>query len=180
MYDRRASRSLASQDVNRRLVLSNVYDLPLGRGKAIGSSMNRALDSIGGGWQINGIVTFSTGGPLAISNQQNDSQSFSATQRPNVSGSAALDGGRSTDEKLPRWFDTGVFSQPAAYTFGSLGRVMPDVRRDGIRAWDFSVFKNFPIREAIRLELRAEFFNFTNTPNFGGPEKYSEIRSSES
>lgn len=169
VYNRRASRSLASQDVSRRLVLSYVYDLPFGRGKAFGSNVPKAVDWVVGSWQINGILTFSAGVPLAISNAQNNSQSFSATQRPNINGSAKLSDDRSTSEKLARWFDTSVFSQPAAFTFGSLGRVMPDVRRDGIRTWDFSVFKNFPIREAVRLEFRAEFFNLTNTPNFAGP-----------
>ncbi|MBI4903163.1 MAG: hypothetical protein HY820_05970 [Acidobacteria bacterium] len=59
--------------------------------------------------------------------------------------------------------------QPAAFTFGNLGRVMPNVRVDGVHNWDFSVFKSFPIREARRIEFRAEFFNFTNTPQFAPP-----------
>jgi hypothetical protein len=62
-----------------------------------------------------------------------------------------------------------VFSQPAPFTFGNGPRVMPNLRRPGVSTWDFSVFKNFPIHEAIRAEFRAEMFNFTNTPNFSGP-----------
>ncbi|MBI3680647.1 MAG: TonB-dependent receptor [Acidobacteria bacterium] len=170
VYNRRASRSLAAQDVNRRLVLSYVYDLPFGRGKAVGGRMNRLADALAGNWQLNGIVTFSTGVPLAIANQQNNSQSFSATQFPNVNGKdPKLSSDRPSDEKLARWFDTSVFSQPAAFTFGTGARVLPTVRRDGIRAWDFSLFKSVPISEARRIEFRAEFFNFTNTPNFAPP-----------
>ncbi|MCC6540199.1 MAG: TonB-dependent receptor, partial [Bryobacterales bacterium] len=170
VYNRRASRSLASQDVNRRLVLSYVYDLPIGRGKAFASNMPKAVDLVLGHWQVNGIVTFSTGVPLAIATQQNNSQSFSAAQWANVNGSDPnLPSGRSVDERLARWFDTSVFSQPAAFTFGNGPRVLPTVRRDGIRSWDFSLFKNIPIREAVRVEFRAEFFNFTNTPNWGAP-----------
>jgi len=170
VYDRRSSRSLAAQDVSRRLVLSYAYELPFGRGKAFGSQLPRALDLLAGHWQLNGIVTFSTGVPLAIANQQNNSQSYSATQRPNVDGrDPKLPGSRSTDDKLARWFDTSIFSQPAPFTFGNLGRVMPTLRRHGVRNWDFSVFKNFALAEARRLEFRAEFFNFTNTPQFGAP-----------
>lgn len=170
VYNRRASRSVASQDVSRRLVISYIYDLPIGRGKRIGNSMGRAADLILGNWQINGIVTLSTGVPLAIATQQNNSQSFSATQYPNVDGrDARLSSDRPLGEKLARWFDTSVFSQPAPFTFGNGPRVMPALRRDGIRSWDFSVFKNFPVRESVRVEFRAEFFNFTNTPNFAPP-----------
>ncbi len=43
------------------------------------------------------------------------------------------------------------------------------MRRDGIRSWDFSLFKNIPIRESIRAEFRGELFNLTNTPNFNPP-----------
>jgi hypothetical protein len=170
VYNRRASRSIASQDVSRRLVLSYVYDVPFGRGKVLGAGLPRAADLLIGNWQVNGILTLSTGVPLAIATSQNNSQSFSAAQRPNVNGqSPALTGGRSTADRLAKWFDTSVFSQPAPFTFGNAGRVLGSIRRDGIRNLDFSVFKGFPIREKLRAEFRAEFFNVTNTPNFDAP-----------
>jgi hypothetical protein len=170
VYDRRASRSLASQDISRRVVLSYVYDLPFGRGRTFASHAARPVDLLIGGWQVNGIVTMSTGIPLAVANAQNNSQSFSATQRPNVNGNDPnLDSSRGIDQKLARWFDTTVFSQPPAFTFGNAPRVLPNVRADGQRGWDSSVFKNFPIREALRIEFRAEMFNLTNTPVFAPP-----------
>ena len=119
---------------------------------------------------MNGILTFSTGVPLVILDSQNNSQSFSAAQRPNVNGSDPNPpGNRSLGEILAKWFDTSVFSQPAAFTFGNAPRTMPNLRADGMRAWDFSVFKAFPIHESIRAEFRMEMFNFTNTPNFAAP-----------
>ncbi len=123
-----------------------------------------------GGWQLNGIVTFSTGVPLAVTAQQNSSQSFSAALRPNVDGrDPNLPADRATADKLGRWFDTSVFSQPAPFTFGNGPRVLPNVRRDGMQNWDFSLFKNFAVREQMRFELRAEFFNFANHAQFGAP-----------
>jgi hypothetical protein len=170
VYNRRASRSLASQDVSRRLVFSYVYDLPFGRGKSFAANMPKAVDAIVGHWQVNGILTLSTGVPLAVATAQNNSQSFSATQYPNVNGqSAEMAGSRTTDEKLAKWFETTVFTQPSPFTFGSGPRVLPDVRADGIRGMDFSVFKDIPVREAMHVQFRAEFFNITNTPNFAPP-----------
>jgi hypothetical protein len=170
VYNRRASRSVASQDISRRLVLSYVYDLPFGHGRTFASHLAKPIDLILGGWQINGIVTLATGVPLAIVNAQNNSQSFSAVQRPNVNGKDPnLDSGRSLDQRLAQWFDTTVFSQPAPFTFGNAPRVLPNVRADGVHGWDSSFFKTFPIHEAIRLEFRAEMFNFTNTPVFAAP-----------
>ena len=132
--------------------------------------MSRPLDLIVGNWSLNGILTFSTGVPLVILDSSNNSQSNSAGQRPNVNGSNPnLPGGRSTTAQLAKWFDTSVFSQPAAFTFGDASRTMPNLRADGIRQWDFSVFKAFPIHESIRAEFRADMFNFTNTPNFAAP-----------
>ncbi len=170
VYNRRASRSVASQDVSRRLVVSYLYELPVGRGKPLLGRLPKAADYLIGNWQINGIVTLSTGVPLAIATQQNNSQSFSATQYPNVNGKdPRLPSGRPLDERLNQWFDTSVFSQPAPFTFGNGPRVMPTLRRDGVRGWDFSVFKRIPVRENLRAEFRAEFFNFTNTPNWAAP-----------
>ncbi|HLJ17099.1 MAG TPA: TonB-dependent receptor [Bryobacteraceae bacterium] len=170
IYNLSADRALAPEDISRRFVLSYVYDLPFGRGKQFGSSSSRPLDLILGNWSLNGILTFSTGVPLVVLDSQNNSQSFSAAQRPNVNGNDPnLPGGRPLSDRLAKWFDTSVFSQPAAFTFGNASRTMPNLRADGIRSWDFSVFKAFPIHESIRAEFRAEMFNFTNTPNFAAP-----------
>jgi hypothetical protein len=170
IYNLAADRSLAPEDISRRLVLSYVYELPFGRGKQFGSGLSRALDLVVGGWSVNGIVTFSTGVPLVILDSSNNSQSFSAAQRPNVNGSdPGLPGDRSLTDKIAKWFNTSVFSQPAAFTFGNAPRTMPTLRADGVHSWDFSVFKAFPIHESIRAEFRAEMFNFTNTPIFAAP-----------
>jgi len=170
IYNLAADRSLAPEDISRRFVLSYVYDLPFGRGKRFGSKLSRPVDLIAGNWSLNGILTFSTGVPLVILDSQNNSQSFSAAQRPNVNGNDPnLRGNRSLTERLAKWFDTSAFSQPAAFTFGNASRTMPNLRADGIRGWDFSVFKAFPIHESIRAEFRIEMFNFTNTPNFAAP-----------
>ncbi len=65
-YNLAGEKSLATNDIPKSLVLSYIYELPLGRGKKFGGNMNRGLNAIVGGWQVSGISTFKSGFPLAI------------------------------------------------------------------------------------------------------------------
>lgn len=62
-----------------------------------------------------------------------------------------------------------VFSQPAPFTFGNLGDRLPDVRTDGARNFDLSLFKEFRPFEKLRTQFRAEWLSAFNTPRFSGP-----------
>src|SRR5260370_36091635 len=53
-------------DVRHSVVASFVYEMPFGRGKAMGASWNRFVDGVLGGWQLGGIFTADTGFPLTI------------------------------------------------------------------------------------------------------------------
>ncbi|MCP5117081.1 MAG: hypothetical protein GY953_40165, partial [bacterium] len=167
IYDMKNEWSLAANDIAQRFVMSYVYDLPFGRGRRYGGGWNRPMDAILGGWQLNGILSLNSGYPLRMTTS-NTSQSFSSTLRPNNNGQSAKLSGR-IQGRLDEYFNTGVFSQPEPYTFGNTGRYLPDVRRPRVSNWDFSLFKNFNVTEKMALQFRAEFFNFTNSPNFGTP-----------
>ncbi len=165
-YNRRLEWSLSSLDIAQRLVTSFVYELPFGKGKAVGGALNPALDKFVSGWQVNGILTFSSGSPIFIGGVPNNTNIFSG-QRANNNGTSAHISGGAVDERLLRWFDTRVFSVPAPYTFGNLGRTLPDTRNPGIRNASISLFKDFPLfRDRTRLQYRCEFYNATNTPNW--------------
>ncbi|MGH9671738.1 MAG: TonB-dependent receptor domain-containing protein [Bryobacteraceae bacterium] len=170
-YDIRATRALASIDLAHRFVMGYVYQLPFGRGHKFGGGWARWLDLAAGQWQVNGITTFQTGTPIAIS-ASNSIGLFNPTSRANNNGrSAKLTG--PVHERLNRYYDISVFSQPAAFTFGNAPARLPDVRVDGVRNWDISLFKDFILiarePEPLRLQFRAEFLNGFNTPRFGGP-----------
>lgn len=167
-YYRRAERAVAPQDVSQYLVLSGLYELPIGHRKSIGSKWPGWLNQIAGNWQLNGIMSAGTGVPLALT-AANTSGIYSALARPNVVGDAVLSSDRSTSDKLQQWFNTSAFRQPAPFTLGDAPRTIPNLRAPGIRSLDLSVFKMFPFGEKRYVEFRAEFFNFTNTPNFGLP-----------
>ncbi len=168
-YNRHADRALSLNDISQRLVVSHVVDLPFGRGRLIGAKWNRLTDEVLGGWQFNGIATFQSGKPLIIENSSNNSGAYSDLQRPNVSGDPFLPSNRPTQDKLAKWFEPSVFSQPAAFTFGSAPRVLPNVRSDAMKNFDLSLFKNFAITEHSQVQFRGEFFNAFNAPQFNLP-----------
>jgi hypothetical protein len=69
-------------------------------------------------------------------------------------------GQRSTAE----WYNTNAFVLPPAATFGLLGR--NTLVGPGLFNIDTTLSKHFRIRERYRVEIRAEAFNLTNTPNY--------------
>jgi hypothetical protein len=166
-YNIRADRTVADIDIAQRLVLSYVYELPFGRGRHFGASSSRVVDSLLGGWQVNGITSFQTGTPLQLT-ANNTAGIFSPKVRPNNNGKSGKLSGP-VDQRLNKYFDTSVFSQPAPFTLGNLGERVPDLRNDGVRNFDLSIFKEFKPIERLRVQFRSEFLNAFNTPRFGGP-----------
>jgi hypothetical protein len=163
----RADRSLADIDIAHRFVMSYIYELPFGRGRRFGSSAAPAVNWLLGGWQFNGITTLQTGAPLNLT-ANNTAGLFNIKTRPNNNGKSAKLSG-AVDQRLNRYFDTSVFSQPAPFTFGNVAERLPDIRTDSARNFDMSMFKVFQVRERLRVQVRAEFLNAFNTPRFGGP-----------
>jgi Carboxypeptidase regulatory-like domain/TonB dependent receptor len=167
IYNPAGERSISSNDISKRLVISGGYSLPFGRGQRFGSNWNRVVDALLGGWQLNGIATAQTGFPLAVTTT-NTSNSGSTSLRPNNNGtSPALSGPVSL--RLNGYLSAAVFSQPAPFTFGNTARTLPNVRAPGLENIDFSVFKNFRIKERLSAQLRAEAFNLLNQVVFGSP-----------
>ena len=93
---------------------------------------------------------------------------FASSTMPNNNGTSGKLTGK-VDQRLSAYFDRSVYSQPAAFTFGNLASRVPDIRVDGVRNFDLSLFKDFRVVERVRVQFRAEFLNAFNTPRFGGP-----------
>ena len=167
-YNLAAEKSLADEDVSRRLVSSLVWPLPFGVGRRFGNRLPTWLEKAVGNWQINGLITLASGNPLIIT-AANTANAYNLSERANVVGDPVLHEHRTTSAKLAEWFNTAAFAQPAPFTFGNGSRTLPNVRSDGLRAVDFSIFKQFPLKEQITFELRGECFNLLNNPTFAPP-----------
>jgi hypothetical protein len=168
----RAERSLSSQDVPQRLVISYVLDMPLGQNRRylahIGSTLNRIL----GDWGIDGVTTLQKGFPLVFnSGQVNDVTLFGAGSRPNLLPSCRKSAPFSGTNRLHGWFNTACFAAPADFTFGTEPRVDPTLRADGVNNFDLAGFKRVLLGEQDRagFEFRVEFFNLLNRTQFAPP-----------
>jgi hypothetical protein len=171
-YNRPLERSVSSWDVAQRAIISFVYEFPFGKGKPLLADLPKGLNMLVSGWQTNGILTFQSGTPVMVTVPVNNTFIYTRSQRANsVPGKSARITGGTTDERLLKWFDTSIFSAPPSFTFGQVGRTLPDVRNPGNRLVDLSFFKNtyFGPENRLNLQYRLEMFGAFNTPQFGAP-----------
>ena len=66
-----------------------------------------------------------------------------------------------------RYFNPEAFSPPGDRELGNVGRNF--LQGPGLATWDFTLSKNFQLREQTRLQFRAEVYDFLNRPNFSLP-----------
>jgi len=173
-------------DVNHRFVASMVYQLPLGRGKRFGNSMNKAADLALGGWQISTITTFQRGFPFSIVCNNNLLVMFSFDNRCQQIGDPYPSG---FHKDLNHWFNNTISSGPAPSgqdapgscvaanltgvafcqtfngQFGNSGRNI--LRGPGINNWDIGIGKDFKFTERVAFQFRAEAFNAFNHHQYG-------------
>jgi hypothetical protein len=166
--------SLSAADVPQRLVIGHVYDLPFGKGLRFGSNMPSVLDKVVGHWQFSGMTTFQAGYPLPVSEAGHTNGAFSSANtvdRPSmVSGQDPCgDLGRSRGQKILQYMNPNAFYVPANFTFGNAPRILNGCRDDGQKNFDLALLKFIPIKEKLKTEIRAEFYNAFNRPQLANP-----------
>jgi hypothetical protein len=149
----------SNYDIRHVFFTNFVYDIPL-----LKNSPSKALKTAFGGWEISGMVAAQSGAPLNIGLNGTNISSVV----PNTSNRPDVSGGGSDPHTVNQWFDTSVFSTPAANTFGNAPR--NSVRGPGRDNWSLSLFKNFWFNQerGSNLQFRAEFFNVWNHTQFIG------------
>ena len=178
-FNRSTERARSSFDRPHRFTANAVYELPWLQ------DQKGFVGHFLGGWQVNGFVTFQDGSPFTVLQGTDPAGALSGISglvgnaiRPNVVtnlplGSMSVEQIRSAGLGLTcpgGLAGAACFFQPvtAAQRVGNAGRNI--LRTDGINRLDFGILKNTHIGENQRLQIRADFFNFTNTRDFGVPE----------
>jgi hypothetical protein len=148
-------------NVPHRFVASWVYETPFGPGRKY---LNRGLiGNLFGGWQLDGIVTLSSGRPFTVFLSSSNNN---ATQWPD-----RIKSGKRDDANRANWYDPTAFVQPAAdsFRYGNEGR--GSLYSPGWYNLDLSAAKNFSIMERLKAQIRIDAFNTLNHPQFGVPNQ---------
>ncbi len=150
-------------DQRHRVVANGVWELPFGHGQPL---LNKGLAGrLLGNWQFNWIVSSTSGVPIAIFASDASQTGGGHVSRADCFGDPS---GPRTVERFAQLFPgSPAFAQPAVFTFGNCGS-------SSLSSWwhhnsDLSLFKEFHIDEQQRFELRFEFLNAWNTPQFDDP-----------
>lgn len=160
-FDRRGNRGLMRFDQRHNFVAHYVWELP-------GANLKGIAGHFIGGWQSNGIISLRSGFPFYLG--QGSDLNTGGPVRPDVVGEWKL-----SNPTRDRWYNPQAFqrvtcniaARPDLCHFGNLGANV--IRGPGQHNFDLSIFKNFRITEAVKLQFRTEFVNAFNTPFFGDP-----------
>ena len=167
-FNLRADWGPATYDVRNMGVVSVVYELPFGRGKAYASGLEGWSRGVVSAWSVDSIVTFESGFPFTPQLSYNPSNNGDTRNpvrpflNPDFTGPVILG-------QPGRWFNPSAFIAPPS-TGGFYGNLARDsFSGPGLAIWDFSVIKDTVLREGLRLQFRAEIFNILNRANFNTP-----------
>jgi len=166
-FNRRADRAVSSYDRTHRLTGNFVYEFPFFK------TQQGVVGRLLGGWQTSGFVTFQSGAPFTVLNGSDPLQSLAGINalvgdpiRPNLNTTRNLS--RMTVAEILRAGGASLFAPlRPGQRVGDAGRNI--LRADGIGNVDLSIAKNTRIVEGHNIQLRVDFFNMTNTRNFGIP-----------
>jgi hypothetical protein len=159
-------------NVPHRFVWVTGFELP---------KMGGSLGRLKNGWGVDSTATLQSGQPFTLNYNFEDDYSGGGDgfDRPDVVGPVVYDKHnpanflKLSSFAMPCTVDPTLFSGfagdciPGTRHYGTLGRnalVGPTYKQ-----WDLAIYKNTAITERISLQLRADFFNILNHPNFANP-----------
>jgi hypothetical protein len=164
-YSWKSDYSYSNWDVPHRFLMSFVYDIPFF------ATSNAFVKEVFTKWQANGVATVQSGLPFNIATGTDTANTAaSGTYRPNLVGTATENCGRGHLVGCidPTAFSiAGLFPATQVYAYGNLARNI--FHGPGSATVDFSIFKNFPIKERLKFQLRLESFALFNHTNFNNP-----------
>jgi hypothetical protein len=171
-----ANRGSSDFDIRNALSGAVTYEIPFSR-------RHRMANWILGGWSTENILLARSASPVDVFNGSfnNLVNGFNVNVRPDVvPGQPLYLYGPQCSVLFGSSCPGGRGLNPAAFTNPPIDPVtgLPtrqgNLTRNALRGfsavqWDFAVHRDFPIRESLKLQFRAEMFNLLNHPNFANP-----------
>jgi hypothetical protein len=176
-YDYSLEKSRGTIDHRHLFTASFSAQLPFGAGRKLnpGNAAARALVSH---WNVSGLVSFTSGAPLALTGTACNAGGILGTCIPNYnpafSGSVRINGdygnGNLIGSTVTSFLDKTAFVAPAAYTWGNLPRSgVYGLNAPFNSAIDVSVRREFVLHEQVRLAIQGDAFNVNNAVRFAAP-----------
>jgi hypothetical protein len=176
----RAEKAVSPQNTPQIFVVSYLYNLPFGKGKAF-LNKSAAANYVVGGWSISGIQRYQSGQPNGFAGATGVpgfSNSIRWNLVPGQSVESAARKGGHFNPRTDKWYNPAAFTDPntanlvasTGYHFGNKPAYEDDDRGFAYKEEDFGLIKRTPITEKIDFQFRAEFFNVFNRHVFGGPD----------
>jgi outer membrane receptor protein involved in Fe transport len=167
IHNRELGRGPASYDRTHVFFFTEVWDLPIGRGKKYLTGTSNGWDYAVGGWQVNSTTTWQSGLSFTPTVSGANCSVNSGPCRPDLIGDPSV-----SDQDQNQWFQGGIgpgtpWAKAAEGQFGNAER--GSLRGPAFFQTDLSIFKNFRITETVKAEFRAEVFNLFNNVNLGLP-----------
>ncbi len=174
IYNRGIGYAPSNNNRNHTVVAMGNWEVPVGHGRKAMNNMPRAVDFLVGGWQLNFVNTIASGNPFTPSYTNCGNDQDVGICRADVAGNWQVN-----DPSQFGWFAvsqtllttngqvSGPWARPQRGALGNVGRNR--LRGPNFAQLDLSGFKDFRIREGMKVQFRAESFNFLNHTNLGQP-----------
>ena len=167
IHNRALGRGPSSFDRTHVFFFTEVWDLPVGRGKKYLTGTSNGWDYAVGGWQLNSTTTWQSGLSFTPTVSGANCSVNSGPCRPDLIGDPSV-----SNQDQNQWFQGGIgpgtpWAKAAEGQFGNAER--GSLRGPAFFQTDLSIFKNFRITETVKAEFRAEVFNLFNNVNLGLP-----------
>ncbi len=174
------NKAFAGYDRTHNLEIYGVYELPFGRTKRW--AQHGIASALAGGWQVNWLMSRVSGTPLTFTGGGSSLNAPGNTQTVDQVGPVSIIGGIGPTQTIGKptvtcaatalachYFDPSAFTgvPTGQVRFGTSGRNI--LRGPGLFNLDTSVFRDFKLKERLKLQFRAEAFSVTNTAHFANP-----------
>ena len=159
--DAHLNRSISQYDRPQRIVVSGIWELPVGRGKAHLHNLNRGVDLAIGGWQVNTSFEQQSGAPLNFGDVIYNGSNYSQI---------ALS---SSDRSPDRWFNTSLFERSSSkqrqFDIRTFPKYISSVRAPNQTQWNGSAFKTVKFEGSLALQFRMECYDIVSHANLDAP-----------